>query len=49
MNFTGCSTYTSLSGVNKEMKIALPVMIISTGAGIILLVIDSVMKLFSHI
>lgn len=24
MNFTGCSTYTSLSGVNKEMRWALP-------------------------
>jgi len=25
MNFTGCSTYTSLSGVNREMRWALPV------------------------
>jgi acetyl-CoA decarbonylase/synthase complex subunit gamma len=24
MNFTGCSTYTSLSGVNREMQWALP-------------------------
>ena len=24
MNFTGCSTYTSLSGVNREMRWALP-------------------------
>jgi len=24
MNFTGCSTYTSLSGVKKEMRFALP-------------------------
>ena len=24
MNFTGCSTYTSLSGVKKEMRLALP-------------------------
>lgn len=26
LNFTGCSTYTSRSGVKKEMRIALPVM-----------------------
>jgi hypothetical protein len=27
MNYTGCSTFTSLSGVNKEIKYALPVII----------------------
>jgi acetyl-CoA decarbonylase/synthase complex subunit gamma len=27
MNFTGSSTYTSLSGVKKEMKISLPLQI----------------------
>jgi acetyl-CoA decarbonylase/synthase complex subunit gamma len=32
MNFTGASTYTSLSGVRKEMRWALPVQI---GAGVI--------------
>ncbi len=32
MNFTGCSTYTSLSGVNREMRWALPLEI-SMGAG----------------
>jgi acetyl-CoA decarbonylase/synthase complex subunit gamma len=26
LNFTGCSTYTSRSGVKKEMRIALPAM-----------------------
>jgi acetyl-CoA decarbonylase/synthase complex subunit gamma len=26
LNFTGCSTYTSRSGVKKEMRIALPSM-----------------------
>jgi acetyl-CoA decarbonylase/synthase complex subunit gamma len=26
LNFTGCSTYTSRSGVKKEMRIALPTM-----------------------
>jgi acetyl-CoA decarbonylase/synthase complex subunit gamma len=32
MNFTGASTYTSLSGVRKEMRWALPLQI---GAGVI--------------
>ena len=35
MNFTGSSTYTSLSGVQKEMKTALPIQIIMAGLGII--------------
>jgi hypothetical protein len=34
LNFTGCSTYTSLSGVKKEMKIALPLLIFSVISGI---------------
>jgi hypothetical protein len=34
LNFTGCSTYTSLSGVKKEMKIALPLLIFSAISGI---------------
>jgi hypothetical protein len=34
LNFTGCSTYTSLSGVKKEMKIALPLLIFSAIFGI---------------
>jgi hypothetical protein len=36
LNFTGCTTYTSLSGVKKEMRIALPLMIFSALCGIIL-------------
>jgi hypothetical protein len=36
LNFTGCSTYTSLSGVKKEMKIALPLLIFSVVTGIAL-------------
>ncbi|MFA6449832.1 MAG: mercury methylation corrinoid protein HgcA [bacterium] len=36
MNFTGASTYTSLSGVKKEMNIAMPAQAISAGAGLIL-------------
>jgi hypothetical protein len=40
MNFTGSSTYTSLSGVRKEMKTALPLQIMISGLGVILLVIS---------
>jgi hypothetical protein len=39
MNFTGSSTYTSLSGVKKEMKVSLPLQIGFAIAGIILQVI----------
>jgi hypothetical protein len=35
MNFTGSTTFTSLSGVQKEMKIALPVQIAMASAGLI--------------
>lgn len=41
MNFTGSSTYTSLSGVIKEMKIAVPGIFISIGIGIILILVNS--------
>jgi hypothetical protein len=41
LNFTGATTYTSFSGVKKEMKIAVPAIIISTAAGIILLLIKT--------
>jgi hypothetical protein len=40
MNFTGASTYTSLAGVKKEMKIAVPVQVIFAALAIILLVIE---------
>jgi acetyl-CoA decarbonylase/synthase complex subunit gamma len=36
MNFTGCSTYTSLSGVKREMRWALPVQILASVAGFII-------------
>lgn len=36
LNFTGCTTYTSLSGVKKEMKIALPFLIFSVIFGMAL-------------
>jgi hypothetical protein len=39
MNFTGSSTYTSLSGVRKEMKIAVPLQIAFALVGIVLLLI----------
>ncbi len=38
MNFTGSTTYTSLSGVVKEMRIAIPAQIISVGLGILCMV-----------
>ncbi|MBI5572147.1 MAG: acetyl-CoA synthase subunit gamma [Desulfomonile tiedjei] len=36
MNFTGASTYTSLSGVKKEMRVAVPLQVIAASAGILL-------------
>lgn len=45
MNFTGCSTYTSRSGVNREMKIAVPIMITAVSAGIALLAAGSIVRL----
>jgi acetyl-CoA decarbonylase/synthase complex subunit gamma len=35
MNFTGCSTYTSLSGVKKEMRWALPMQIAAIAVGVV--------------
>lgn len=43
MNFTGSSTYTSLSGVKKEMKTAVPLQIIFAAAGIILLITGKIL------
>ena len=40
MNFTGTSTYTSLSGVKKEMKIAIPLQIAGAAIGLILFIIE---------
>jgi hypothetical protein len=40
MRFTGSSTYTSPSGVVKEMKIALPVLIASASTGLIFILIS---------
>ena len=38
LNFTGTSTYTSMSGVKKEMKIAIPIQIIAIITGAIFIV-----------
>lgn len=40
LNFTGSTTYTSLSGVVKEMGIALPVIIFSALTGLIALIVS---------
>ena len=45
MNFTGCSTYTSPSGVNREMKTAIPAMIVSLALGIVFILLDSVFNI----
>jgi len=40
MNFTGASTYTSLSGVRKEMEWAVPLEIVGCGIGLLLWVLS---------
>lgn len=45
MNFTGSSTYTSPSGVNKEMRIGLPAMAIAGALGILALIADNIVRL----
>jgi hypothetical protein len=40
MDFTGCSTFTSLSGVQKEMRIAVPVIILFIVSGGVALMLD---------
>jgi hypothetical protein len=41
MNFTGATTFTSFSGVIKEMKIAVPAIVLLTIAGVILILIKT--------
>lgn len=41
MNFTGSSTYTSFSGVIKEMKLAVPLIAVSAVVGILLILVNS--------
>lgn len=45
MNFTGSSTFTSFSGVLKEMRVAVPAIIISIFLGIVLVLVNSFIKL----
>lgn len=45
LNFTGSTTYTSLSGVREEMKFALKPYIAAAALGLILLAADSILRL----
>lgn len=40
LNFTGCTTYTSRSGVKKEMRIALPAMGIAIMTGLMMVILS---------
>ncbi len=40
LNFTGCTPYTSRSGVKKEMRLSLPWMAVGTAAGLVLWLVD---------
>lgn len=44
MNFTGSSTYASLSGVKKEMRLALPLQIVAGSAGCLLWVASLILS-----
>lgn len=46
MNFTGSSTYTSLSGVDREMKIAVPLMLFAAVFAALLLLASDLTRLF---
>lgn len=46
MNFTGSSTYTSLSGVDKEMKVGLPIMLFAAAGAALLLLVSDFIRLF---
>ncbi len=43
MNFTGASTYTSFSGVIKEMRTAIPLIALSSITGILLVLVNSLL------
>ena len=45
MNFTGTSTFTSLSGVQKEMKTALPAQIGMAALGVITWIVSKFVAL----
>jgi acetyl-CoA decarbonylase/synthase complex subunit gamma len=42
MNFTGSTTFTSLSGVKKEMRIALPLQIAASLLGLLLFTLGKI-------
>lgn len=44
MNFTGSSTYTSPSGVNLEMRVAVPILLLASVAGTVLLLVSGILK-----
>jgi hypothetical protein len=44
LNFTGSTTYTSLSGVKKEMEKAIPVMSITAFSGFVFLIIGKIVE-----
>ena len=46
LNFTGSSTYTSLSGVDSEMKFAVPAQVISAGVAVVLLLVSDSLLTF---
>jgi len=39
LNFTGCTPFTSISGVKKEMKVAVPLQITFAVTGLVLMMI----------
>jgi hypothetical protein len=45
LQFTGSTTFTNMSGVKKELKIALPVYLISAAISVLLLIIYKLYKL----
>jgi hypothetical protein len=49
LNFTGCTTFTSRTGVRKEIFRYVPVMIFMAGAGVILGIVLGVSRLFGGI
>jgi hypothetical protein len=44
MNFTGCSTFTSLSGVRKEMRLALPLEVAGMALGLVAWIAGSLVE-----
>lgn len=46
MNYTGSSTYTSLSGVDREMKFAVPMMLFAAAGALILFITGDFIRLF---